>query len=299
MPQTFTYELRDLYLTQQIALSAEGTTSVLVGEDFSTQRKITLTDDATAKIASSNSGSSLTEVSSRTDKHFEAEGKVELEGGLKWGFVPSGSLSVSGSVGGGYGRRSSRTENQTSGHRDEESIEMARAMAEQQSQTENQRIKKEQELITNFKSGNYLLRFSVVLRNRDSKDTLEVKGSKMRAYLTGPGLPGGISVPYSEGEEFSLGYGEKFCVFEYRITDQEQFKALLRLGNQGGLQRLSLKVSGADFPIKSEKTGQNILDEQAAWEKESCFVGIDFGRLAELSPWWVSRWHGEGTGKEG
>ena len=305
-PQTFTYELRDLYLTQQIdSMSAGGTRRVLVGEDFSTQRKITLTDGATAKIASSDKGSSLTEVREQTDKHFKAEGNADLKIGLKW-IKPSvsldGSLDGSASVGGGYGLWSSRATKKSLEHRDGKTDEKVESLLEENAQTENKKIKKEQELIDGVRLGNYLLRFAVVLRNRDSNDTIDVKGDEMRAYLIGPGLPGGIPVHYRERERISLGDGETFCVFEYRIMDQEQFQALLRLGNQGGLQWLSLKVSDADFPIISKNTGKNILKEEAAWDHDHrpiTLVAIDFGDLSDLSPWRVSGKHTKETGRRG
>ncbi len=301
-PQTFTYELRNVYLTQNIdSMSAGGTSSILVGEDFMTQRKTTLAEGASMKASSLDTSSSSVEDVRRTDKHFGIEGKAELSGGLKWGVMPSVSLSGSVAVGGGYGRTSTHTEMRREGHEDETRIESAINLTDGREQSESQRIKRERELIEGFTLGKYHLRFTVGLKNRNPNDTLVVRGNDMRAYLSGPGLPGEIPVPYREREEIRLGYGETLCVFDYVITDRKQFESLLRLGNQGELQLLGLKVSGADFPVFSSETGNNILDEQAKWERNhpSTLVSIGFGDLAGLSPWRVSRKHTKETGRRG
>jgi TPR repeat protein len=291
-----------VYLTQNIdSMSAGGTSSILVGEDFMTQRKTTLAEGASMKASSLDTSSSSVEDVRRTDKHFGIEGKAELSGGLKWGVMPSVSLSGSVAVGGGYGRTSTHTEMRREGHEDETRIESAINLTDGREQSESQRIKRERELIEGFTLGKYHLRFTVGLKNRNPNDTLVVRGNDMRAYLSGPGLPGEIPVPYREREEIRLGYGETLCVFDYVITDRKQFESLLRLGNQGELQLLGLKVSGADFPVFSSETGNNILDEQAKWERNhpSTLVSIGFGDLAGLSPWRVSRKHTKETGRRG
>ncbi|MBR5412740.1 MAG: sel1 repeat family protein [Fibrobacter sp.] len=204
------------------------------------------------------------------------------------------------SVDGGYRRESSHTDKQTLERRDENQDEMTKTRAEGQNQTSSQSVTKEQKLNEAISYGKYHLKFSVVLRNRDPTDTLVVEnGNKLYAYLIGRDLPRMIKVPYADCNEIRLGYGEKLCEFDYEISDKSLYDALQQLKMKDGLRGLRLKLLSSDFPIFSEKTGKNVIAEQTAWEKGSCFVGIDFGRLAELSPWWVSRWHGEGTEKEG
>ena len=240
-PQTFTYELRNMYLTQNIdSMSAGETTRVLVGDGFQTQKR-----SSTQKKGVLNVG----------------------QKGLSLSVSSKGSFSASS----------------------------------EHSHTEDQRLKKEQMSSEDISLGKCHLHFSVVLRNHAPDDTLVIQGGDMRVYLSGPGLPGEISVPYTEREEIHLGYGETLCKFDYEIRDKKQFEALLRLGNQGGFQLLELKVSGADFPVFSGKTGKNVLDEQAAWERNhpSTLVAIGFGDLASLSPWRVSRRHTKETGSVG
>ena len=240
--QTFTCELRNVYLTQNIdSMSTEGKTRSSVDEGFQTQK---------------NSGT---------------QGKTEFNGRLKlWG-IPSFSLKGAVSASGGY------------------------------SQDENQCRKSEQELSEDLRLGKYHLIFSVEFRNHDPNDTLDIKGGAMKVYLSGSGLPGEIPVPYTEREKISLEYGETLCVFDYEIKDLNQFESLRRLENQGGLQLLGLKVSGTDFPVVSRETGKNVLVEQAKWEHNhpSTLVSIDFGELAGLSPWRVSRRHTKETGSLG
>ncbi|MBR5412741.1 MAG: hypothetical protein IK114_06835 [Fibrobacter sp.] len=82
MPQTFTYELRDVDLTLYIdSMSTEETRTIREGEGTSTQNKATREESATRKNASSDAKSSLTEDGRKKNTHFGIGGRAKLQGG--------------------------------------------------------------------------------------------------------------------------------------------------------------------------------------------------------------------------
>ena len=288
-PQTFTCELKDVFLTREIGVSSEDRTVLRTGESSSLRDTQTETATATAE-----STASRTRGNSREDD-VRSSTRLNADAGLKWGFIPSAS------VGGGYSRDGTTTKRNGEESAETDRVGHSTSITESTEQTVSQDTGKEQEVIDASRRGNYFLEFFVAFRNRDATDTLLIDGTRMRAVIGGPGLTGSIAVPDEERGEIRLGAEETVCTFRCPIRDERRLAELLRLSDGGLLPRLRLTVSGADIPVRSERTGKNVLSDQQtqAQHRPGPLVSVEFGELRNLSPWRISRHHTAESGTRG
>ncbi len=295
-PQTFTYKLRDVYLTREIEdLSIEETNISRSGDSTAIRTKTSVT--GTTSVGDSSVSTDSSEQSSRkkSGTHLNAGGGVSL----KWGVVPS----VSGSAGLSHSRDWENESAHGQRRASEKRADRTVTITQSGEITDTGSLERLGEVSNKSRIGKYILRFSVMLQNRDSSDTLIVDGDNMLARLRGSGLTGTISVPYREHGAFHIDAGDAItCSFSCEIKDANQLRDLLRLRDEGALnQRLKLDVSGADFPIVSEKTKKNVLSKQKAAElrRPSTLIAVEFGEMEKFSPWCVSRRHTKESGQRG
>ncbi len=296
IPQTFTYDLRDVYLTREIEdLSSEETGITRSGDSAAIRTKTSVTDTTSVGDSSVSTDSSEQSNRKKSGTHFDAGGGVKL----KWGVIPS----VSGSAGLSHSRDWENESVHGQRRTNEKRADRTITITQSGEITDTASLENLSEVSNKSRIGKYILRFSVVLQNRDSSDTLIVDGDNMLARLRGSGLTGTISVPYRERGAFRIDAGDAItCSFACEIKDANQLRDLLRLRDEGELiQRLKLDVSGADFPIVSGKTGKNVLAEQKAAElrRPSTLIAVDFGEMEKFSPWCVSRRHTKESGQRG
>ena len=295
-PQTFTYELRDVYLTREIEdLSSEETNISRSGDSTAIRTKTSVT--GTTSVGDSSVSTDSSEQSSRkkSGTHLNAGGGVSL----KWGVVPS----VSGSAGLSHSRDWENESAHGQRRASEKRADRTVTITQSGEITDTGSLERLGEVSNKSRIGKYILRFSVMLQNRDSSDTLIVDGDNMLARLRGSGLTGTISVPYRERGAFHIDAGDAItCSFSCEIKDANQLRDLLRLRDEGALnQRLKLDVSGADFPIVSGKTKKNVIAEQKDAEllRPSTLIAVEFGEMEKFSPWCVSRRHTKESGQRG
>ena len=292
-PQTFTCELRDIYLTRSIGVSSADSKSRSTGT--ATTAHTMESDTITGVIEHSQIQSSDSSIEKSRHDEWQVTGEGRF--GLKWGFVPNGSVSF-----GGNASRTGYTENhdnqrQGASSKSGGSITTSTSTEMSRSVTDEEEGRK----IDETRLGDYRLVFSVKLRNTDTTDSLTIDRSRMKATVCGQGLTGVLTVPCREKDRIEIGAEETICNFEETITNERQLLDLLRLQSEGNLQRLRLKPSGADFPIYSTTTGRNVLSEQATMERRrpGTLIAIEFDELQELSPWRVSRRHTAESGAPG
>ena len=292
-PQTFTCELRDIYLTRSIGVSSADSKSRSTGT-AKTARTIG-SDTFTDVIEHSQIQSSDSSIEKSRHDEWQVAGEGRL--GLKWGFVPNGSVSF-----GGNASRTGSTENrdiqrQGASSKSGGSITTSTSTEMSRSVTDEEEGRK----VDETRLGDYRLVFSVKLRNTDTTDPLTIDCSRMKATICGQGLTGVLTVSCREKDRIEIGAEETICNFEETITNERQLLDLLRLQSEGTLPRLRLKVSGADFPIYSTTTGKNVLSEQATMERRrpGTLITVEFDELQELSPWRVSRRHTAESGAPG
>ena len=290
-PQAFSCELRDVRLTRAIDEMSSGTVTINRGSKSTTTKRNQ--SDSMKWTAESSSGNIATHHQGHDTR---SGGKFNAEGGLKWGLIPFGSIG-----GGAYQESSNATrksDDRTDSNRSGAEVSVT-DVHETSSSTGQEYVFEGSD---KSRLGVYRLGFSVVLKNRDVNDALQVDGSRMYAKLRGPGLTGVISVPCSEQGKFTLGVEEKSFEFVYPINDDRTLNELIRLDESGRLGQLALSRTGADIPVVSTKSGgKSILSEQSAIERRnpSTVVSIEFGELQELPSWRVSRRHTAKSGRRG
>ena len=289
-PISFSCELRDVRLTRVIDRMRTGGTSVdRDAESSSARHTISSAESLSAEHMAGVASSHRDEEGQRTERQFNVGGSV------KWGWIPTGR------VGGEYTRTGSDDSRRTTDITVSGKGSIENKSSTGGEQTSSRGKDRTTEKIDESFVGSYRLDFSVVLRNLDSTDKLDVLGTKMRARLTCDELPGPVTVRYEERGDFSLGAEETICSFTYLIEDLKTLKALLRLDREGMLGRLQLSKSGADIVVMSEKTGRNVLSDMNAVEKHrpGTIFFVEFGELAMLPEWRVSRRHSAKSGPRG
>ena len=292
-PLGFTCELQDIYLTRSIGVSSADSSTSQTGTAITKHKTISGT------ITDSMEDSLFETFGSRSERNKRNSGQVSAEGGvgLKWGIVPTGSVSIGGDASG-----TGSSENRESiewGENAKAGGSATTSISSETTQSDN--MENEWRKTDETRRGDYRLICSVRLRNTDTTDTLVVDLSKAKAKIGGPGLTGVLSVPCREQDTISLGGEPTVCIFEESITDERQLEDLLRLQKEGALHSLRLMASGADFPVVSEKTGKNVLAEQEETKRRrpGTRIAIEFEELQELSPWRVSRRHTVESGTRG
>ena len=296
IPQTFTYDLRDVYLTREIEdLSSEETGITRSGDSAAIRTKTSVTDTTSVGDSSISTDSSEQSSRKKSGTHFDVGGG----GKIKWGVFPS----VSGSAGLSHSRDWENESVHGQRRTNEKRADRTITITQSGEITDTASLENLSEVSNKSRIGKYILRFSVVLQNRNSSDTLIVDGDNMLARLRGSGLTGTISVPYRERGAFRIDAWDAItCSFSCEIKDANQLRDLLRLRDEGALnQRLKLDVSGADFPIVSGKTKKNVIAEQKAAElrRPSTLIAVEFGEMEKFSPWCVSRRHTKESGQRG
>ena len=289
-PQTFSCELRDVRLTRAIdEMSSGKETKNRVSEVTTIKR----TQSGSSKGTVESSSSNVTNSHEGCDERIE--GRINAEGGLKWGLVPSGTVSGGVHLEGSAGTR--RSNDQTNSDRSGTEVSVTDMVDVSSSRGQEKMI----EGSDKSRLGIYRLVFSVALKNSDVNDELQIDSSRMYAKLRGPGLTGVISVPCSEQGEFTLGAEEKSFEFAYSINDERTLDELINLDKRGQLGQLTLSQTGADIPVVSKKSGKSVLSEQGAIERRnpSTAVSIEFGGLQKLPSWRVSRRHTAKSGRRG
>ncbi len=290
-PQSFTVELREVYLTRIIDEMGSVKSETRRSSETTSSRRTT-SESVSALMGLSSTHADSKRVENRGNTHAS----IKAGGELKWGLIPSGS------VGAGIGHDREKSNSNVRESLGTRKTDATVSFGETHEHAGAESLEKRTEGAEESRLGKYHLRFSVVFRNHDPTDTLRVDGSRMRARLSGTGLTGTISSPYLERSAFSLGLGETVCSFDCEINDKRQLHDLLKLDEEGSLaQRLKLDVTGADLPIVSEKTGKNVIDERNAMERRrpGTHISIEFGELENLSPWTVSRLHTAASGAKG
>ena len=289
-PQTFSCELRDVRLTRAIDEMSSGQVTINRGSKSTTAKRNQ--SDSMKWTAESSSGN----VAAHHQGHdTRSGGKFNAEGGLKWGLIPFGS------IGGGASQESSnatrKSNDRTNSNRSGTEVS-GTDVHETFSATGQEYVFEGSD---KSRLGVYRLVFSIVLKNQDVNDELQVDGSRMCAKLRGPGLTGVISVPCREQGEFTLGVEEKSFEFVYTINDERSLNELIRLDERGQLGQLTLSQTGADIPVVSKKSGKSILPAQSAIERRNptTAILIEFGELQDLPSWRVSRRHTAKSGRRG
>jgi TPR repeat protein len=289
-PQTFSCELRDVRLTRTIDEMSSGKVTINRGSESTTTKR---TQSGSIKGTEESSSSNV--ATSHEGYDVRIGGRINAEGSLKWGLVPSGSVGGGAHLEGSAGTR--RTNDHTRSKRSGAEVSVTDASGISSSRGQEKVV----EDSVKSRLGGYKLVFSVVLKNRDVNDEVKIDSSRMCAKLRGPGLTGVISVPCSEQGEFTLGVDEKSFEFVYPINDERMLSELLRMEKSGQLSQLDLSQTGADIPVISKKSGKSILSEQNAIEyrNPSTAVSIEFGELQGLPSWRVSRRHTAKSGQRG
>jgi len=289
-PITFSCELRDVRLTRVIDRMSSGESAVTRETRSSSGRR---TDSSSTRSATESA--TVNSSSTHNENGHRCGTKFDAGGGVKWGLIPYGK------VGGEYSedevdelrRSTDKTASNKRGNSTTNTTANERITAEGQDTTS--------EITNESRLGNYMLVFSVALRNMDATDRLKVDGAHMRAQLSSGDLPGTITALYKERGEFWLGAEETICEFTYLVEDAKMLKALQYLERNGKLSQLNLSRSGADIVVISEKTGRNVLSDLNAAEahRPGTRFSIEFGELMTLPDWRVSRRHSANSGPRG
>ena len=286
-PQTFSYELRDVRLTRAIDEMSSDTETKIRESDTATTKHIQ-SDNSKRTVGSSSSDVTI----SHKEYDVRIGGRISAEG--KWGPVPSGSIGGSMYLEGSAGMRG--TNDRTRSKKSETEVSVADVV----NVSSSEGYEKEVNGSDKSRLGGYRLKFSVVLKNRDVNDELQVDASRMLAKLRGPDLTGVISVHCCEKGEFVLGADDSSFEFVYPIDDERMLAELIHLAKGGQLGQLFLSET-AGFPVMSKKTGKNVLSEQSTVERRnpSTAVLIEFGEFKDLPFWRVSRRHTAKSGRRG
>lgn len=292
-PQTLSCELRDIRLTRtidKIGTATEGGTVKTKGEGGKS------TDDGGTKTVKGTSSND--EKKSSTIFDTRLGGRFNAEGGAKFGFKPAyGSIGGNITFEGVRERHNEivRTDSSNSGTQQTSTHTSQRFSSYEQEQT----IKDSY----TFHLGQYRLEFSVILENRNARtdDALTVDCSKMQPELRGPGLTGGIRAPCIEQERRTLDVGTNSFGFVYKINDKKRFDELIHLGKNGQLDQLSMSKTGADIPVMSSKSVENVLSKQLLAEQRNpgTTVLVELERFRRLPFWRVSRQHTAESGHQG
>lgn len=293
-PQTLSFEVRDIRLTRAIDKIGTARDAENRGTKSTQDRRSDAESHETIIESSSND-----EKKSSTIFDTRLGGRFTAEGGAKFGFKPAygsigGNISFEGVREHHY--ETIRTDSNKSGTR-----MTSRRTDEKSKSYEQEHMVKDS---YTFHLGQYRLEFSVILENRNTRtdDALTVDCSKMKPELRGQGLTGAIHEPCCvEQERRTLDVGTNSFGFVYEINDEKRFDELIRLGKNGQLDQLSMSKTGADIPVTSSKSGENVLSKQLLAEQRNpgTTVLVELERFRRLPFWRVSRQHTARSGHQG
>ena len=290
-PQTLSCELQDIRLTRTNKISTDRNT------EFRGTGSTTTSVTATEIQEMVDESSSNYVENSRNVFDTRLGGKFNAEGGAKWGLKPAyGSIGGGVSFEGAVTRHGATDLTNSSGSNTKKS---SRYTGKKSSYSEQAQEIKDSDM---FHLGEYVLKFSVVLENRNAQtnDELIVDCSQMKPVLRGPGLTGEIHSSCSERDSRTLDVGTNSFEFVYQINDKKMFDELIRLGESGQLNQLSMSKTGAVIPV-SKKSGTKVLSAQSVTEQRNpgTTVLVELGRFRRLPFWRVSRQHTARSGHQG
>ena len=152
------------------------------------------------------------------------------------------------------------------------------------------------------KYGDWYLTFSIILKNLDVSDTCFVKppvDGQLSAVVVGLAQP--VIVPCERQQSIAIGIDDVVCRFTMPVHDQQLLKELKALEKTGGMEKLSAQINGANFPIISQTTGKNVLQEikLAEMKNPTTEFVLEVGDAKVLSPWKVKQRFDRASGKRG
>ena len=152
------------------------------------------------------------------------------------------------------------------------------------------------------KYGDWYLTFSIILKNLDLSDTCFIRpptGGQLSAVVVGLTQP--VIVPCQSQQAMAIGIDDAVCKFTMPVHDQQLLKELNALAEAGGMEKLSVQIDGANFPIISQTTGKNVLQEikLAEMKNPTTEFVLEVGDAKVLSPWKVRQRFGRASGKRG
>ena len=140
---------------------------------------------------------------------------------------------------------------------------------------------------------------SVVLRNHVADETFRAGGKSVCAHLEGVSIP--LMVPCMEESVLRLGAEDVTCRFSCIVKDPALRDELKQIDRQKAWHKVSVVLSGVDFPIVSETTKLNVLSEMRVTEQKvpTTEIQVGFGDVKRLSPWRVRQRYGRASGRKG
>lgn len=152
------------------------------------------------------------------------------------------------------------------------------------------------------KYGDWYLTFAMYIKNLDVSDVCYVhptNGIPLSAVVEGLSQP--IVVPCERQHTIRIGIEEVVCRFTAPVHDQKLLRELMALEEARSMDKLSIQIDGANFPITSQSTGKNILQEMKLVEMKNptTEIRLGFGEAKVLSPWRVKQRFGRSSGRRG
>ena len=279
VPQGVSYRVTPIRFTRDVKV-VEGSLDT---------KRIKSTDSSGDNKSSSEDHSALDNTTT-TDTTFETKAGASGKAGASLWTGIHASAEVHGSLERtssdvGHSSRSSATKSDTSSNR-ENSFRDADALEDSMK----------------GKYGDWYLTFTITLKNLDMSDTCFVKpptGGQLSAVVVGLTQP--VIVPCERQQSIAIGIDEVVCKFSMPVHDQQLLKELKALAESGGMEKLSAQIDGANFPIISQTTGKNVLQEikLAEMKNPTTEISLQFGEAKVLSPWRVKHRFGRSSGRRG
>lgn len=152
------------------------------------------------------------------------------------------------------------------------------------------------------KYGDWYLTFAMYIKNLDISDVCyacPTNGIPLSAVVEGLSQP--IIVPCERQHTIRIGIEDVVCRFTAPVHDQKLLRELMALEEAHGMDKLSIQIDGANFPVISQSTGKNILQEMKLVEMKNptTEIRLGFGDAKVLSPWRVKQRLGRSSGRRG